>query len=483
MLSKKIITFFTLFSFIFPIIAQAAEFDYNNIISDEEAENYKSMTQIEIRDFLREQNSYLASFFYNGDNPGPTELAADPEADYIKTRSATEIIYNAAQEAKINPQFLLTMLQKEQSLVEDSNPDSRQLDYAMGYYCFDGQPCNPRFKGFGKQVRATALQFRWYLDNIHEYNYQPGKRVCIDDPTPDLPCTASGTEVNPENTITAAMYVYTPHIHGNKLFATLWNRYGFGGTIVDGDIFGGIFPEGALLKARDGNGTVYLISNQEKRPFNSMTALVSRYDPNKVLAVDAEELDKYPEGLSIEFANYSIVQGSSGDKYLIDGLTKRFIVSDEAFRQLGYNPAEVIDASAPELEAYIDGEDLTADNPSPFEQLMRDTSTNGIYYVKNDTKAPIIDPSILASYSDLKVIDATPATLDKYRKVSSARLKDGTLIKIVDDPRVYVISNSKRRLIDDEKTFLTLGYSWNQIMEVSERVLRLHEVGQPLKVE
>ncbi|RJQ33944.1 hypothetical protein C4566_02810 [Candidatus Parcubacteria bacterium] len=484
MRSRKIISFFSLFTFIFPIIAQAAEFDYNNIVSDEEAQNYKAMSQMEIKTFLKEQNSYLANFFYSGNNPGPNESSDDPEVEFIKTRSATEIIYNAAQEAKINPQFLLVMLQKEQSLIEDSDPDERQLNYAMGYYCFDGQPCNPRFKGFGKQVRSTALQFRWYLDNIDDYTYQPGKSSCIDDGTPDLPCSSAGVEIKPENTITAALYVYTPHIHGNKLFATIWDRYGFGGTATgDDNSFNGIFPDGALVKANGGDGTIFLISNQEKRPFGSTTALVSRYDPNKVLTVDAQELEKYSEGLVIEFPNYSVLQAPSGDRYLLDNLEKRLIVSDEAFRQLGYNPAEILGVTQADIDAYIDGEDLAEGNPSPFEQLMRDTSTNGIYYVKNDTKAPIIDPEILASYSDLKIIDASPADLEQYRKISAARLKDGTLIKMVDDPRVYVISNGERRLIEDEKTFLTLGYSWNQIRQVSERVLRLHEIGQTLFVE
>lgn len=481
--SKKTVSIISLFSLLFPILVQAAEFDPSNIISDEAAQDYQSMSQIEIRDFLREQDSYLSRFFYNGDNPGPTELAIDPDQEYIKTRSASEIIYNAAYEAKINPQFLLTMLQKEQSLIEDDTPSERQLNYAMGYYCFDGQPCNPRFKGFGKQVRSTALQFRWYLDNIHEYTYQPGKRSCIDDPTPDVPCTSAGTEIKPENTITAAMYVYTPHIHGNKLFLTIWERYGFdAATVGQPGYFGGIFPDGALVQASEGDDTVYIILGQEKRPFGSTTALVSRYDPNKVLKINAEELEKYDEGASIDHANYSVLESSDGDRYLIDGLQKRFIVSDEAFRQLGYNPAEVLEVSDTELNSYVDGAVLDENNPSPFEQLMRDTSTNGVYYIKNDTKAPIVDPDILKSYSDLTIVDATPAQLEKYRKISAAKLKDGTLIKMADDPRVYVISNEKRRLIEDEYTFLTLGYSWADIMTVSERVLRLHEVGRPLLV-
>ena len=173
-IATKLIAIISLFSLIFPLAGQAIDFDYNYIISDAEAQAYDSMSQVEIKDFFLEKNSYLSTYWYFGDNPGPYELRIDPEADYFKKRTATEIIYNAAQESKINPQFLITMLQKEMGIVEDLDPVENQLAYAMGYGCPDGGGCNFKYKGFGKQVRATAQQFRYFLDNIYEYKHQPG---------------------------------------------------------------------------------------------------------------------------------------------------------------------------------------------------------------------------------------------------------------------------------------------------------------------
>lgn len=500
--TKKIFNHFILFIILFvatmptaKIAVASADIDYNNILSDAEVSDYNSMTQVEIKEFLKSKNSFLANYWYFGDNPSAVELGINPTdknrpitaasdvPDFFKKRSATEIIYNAAIEFKINPRFLLVMLQKEQGLIEKSDPTERNLAYAMGYYCYDGQYCNFKWSGFGKQVRSTAEQFRYYIDNINKYDHQPGKSSCVDDPTAELPCTSKGTEITPANAITAAMYVYTPHIHGNTLFATIWNKYGFdeGAPSVEELVESGIFPHGALVKAAE-EDIVYLIYNGKKLPFADMTALVSRFDPKRVLTVDAVELAKFETGAEIKFMNFSILQSPSGQRYLIDGLEKRAITSDTAFKELGFNPAEIEEASDIDLAALATGAPLDAEY-SPFSQLMRDTSTNGVYFVKDDQKIPIIDPQIIEiNFPGLKIIDVSATNLEKYRKVSAMKLEDGNLIKMSDDPRVYVVSNGKRRAIEDEATFLALGYRWVDIETVSERVMKLHPIGQALKL-
>ncbi|MFA6307636.1 MAG: hypothetical protein WCS88_02990 [Patescibacteria group bacterium] len=483
---KRKIAIFTLLSILIPNLVYGAEVDYNHIISDQEAEDYQSMTMFEIRDFLRSQNSYLADYEYSGNNPSLAQLALDPAKKYIQTRGAAEIIYNAAQEAKINPQFLLTLLQKEQGLIENSDPSERNLNFAMGYYCYDGNYCNVAYKGFGKQIRGAALQFRWYMDNIYSYNWQPNKAACADDPNTSLPCTSKGTVVTPANKITAAMYIYTPHLHGNKLFFTLWNKYGFGGEIdeVENDIpvvKTGFFPEGALVKAKDSEaGTIYLISNEQKRAFANMNALVSRFDPDKVLLVDQKDLANYDNGPVIAHANYSVLEDLSAKRYLIDGVTKRLITSDEAFRQLGYSLEEIEKVSDTDLNAYQTGEPLD-ESSSPFAELWKDMTSAEVYLVKDGQKHTIIDQFILnANFADMKIKEVTAKTLENLSSGTPIKLLDGTLIKKDLDARVYVISNGQRRLISDGATFEKLGYNWSQIYTVSSKIMNFHVLGEPI---
>ncbi|MDQ5938553.1 MAG: hypothetical protein QG642_243, partial [Patescibacteria group bacterium] len=179
---RKIIALFCLLSFLSPVYnlqaqIDSTQFDYNLILSDEESVDYTAMSLAQIQQFLRQKNSYLQDYYFTGYNPGPNEPITMDESirlNYTRARSAAEIIYNASVEAKINPKFIITTLQKEQGLIEKANLDQRALDYATGYYCFDGQACNPQWQGFGKQVRAASLQFRDYIDNIHTRPFQPG---------------------------------------------------------------------------------------------------------------------------------------------------------------------------------------------------------------------------------------------------------------------------------------------------------------------
>jgi hypothetical protein len=87
---------------------QAATSDKNNIISDGEFRNYQSMTQSQIQDFLTSENSFLAAY-KTVDNDGVEKLPS-------------EMIINAANKYQINPKVIITMLQKEQSIIQESRP-------------------------------------------------------------------------------------------------------------------------------------------------------------------------------------------------------------------------------------------------------------------------------------------------------------------------------------------------------------------------
>lgn len=463
----------------------SANVDYNKILSDSQATNYSSMSINDIQKFLEDKDSYLSDYWYTGNNPGPVhfaEVKANPDKKFFKKRYASEVIYNAANESKINPQFLLTMLQKEMGLIEDDDPSRRQLGFAMGYYCYDGQRCNPRYKGFGKQVRSTAMQFRYYLDNINKYRFRPGKLSCVGDPNDSLPCTSKGTKVTPDNKITAAMYTYTPHIHGNSLFKTLWNRYDFNENSIS-DVFG-IIPDGALVQAKDGEDqdTIFLIHNSKKLAFENTTSLVSRFDPGRVLKVNSEEIIKFTDGNNIKYANYSILQSPDGKRYLLDNLEKRLIVNNEVFRDLGFNPLEIEEVSNTELSLISNGDNITSSEISVFEQLVLDPETNGIYYIKNDRKYPVVSQEIIdINWPKMRINNIDFEELENYKKSKPIKIVDGTLIKAEDKSTVYVISNGKRRSLTNEETFTGLGYNWLDIKVVSDRVLKLHKLGKAIK--
>ncbi|HEY0965731.1 MAG TPA: hypothetical protein VGE13_04615 [Candidatus Saccharimonadales bacterium] len=124
-------------------------------------------------------------------------------------KSAASLIYSAAQEFSINPQVLIVLLQKEQSLVTDEWPAPIQYYSATGYGCPDTAPCDPDYANFRNQIRAAARMFRAILNNSSTW-YTPyvlGQNYIQYSPN----SSCGGSTVNIENRATQALYNYTPY--------------------------------------------------------------------------------------------------------------------------------------------------------------------------------------------------------------------------------------------------------------------------------
>ena len=60
-------------------------------------------------------------------------------------------------------------------------------------------------------------------------------------------------------------------------------------------------------------------------------------------------------------------------------------------------------------------------------------------------------------------------------------LKENTLIKTIDNPKVYVIQNDERHWIKTEETFNNLNYHWNEVVTVGDVVLDKYLVGDDIE--
>ena len=280
-----------------PLSVFASDFNPNYLLSDEEMQDYTSMTKNDIDLFLDQKGSYLHTY-----------KAEDKNGDKKK---AADIIYQAAHEYKINPKYLLVKLQKEQSLISDDDPTEKQLNWATGYgvcdACSMDDPNLQKWKGFGNQVDSAAGIIRWYYDHVGDQDWikSAGTTYTID-----------GQKVTPNNNATAFLYTYTPHLHGNENFWNLWQKW-----------FQGGYPDGTLFHSAE-DPTIYLLQNGKKRAFKSMTALVTRYDPKRILIVPEGEIARYPVGTPISFPNFSILK--AGSKY--------YLLDDDTLRPLNLRP-------------------------------------------------------------------------------------------------------------------------------------------------
>lgn len=188
-------------------------FDAGNIISDYVMGHYSSMSEAEIQSFLKSKNScndtniskaqYYSSHNYHIEN-GHFVCMAD---ERFNGESAAHIIWQAAQDYRINPKVIIVLLEKEQGLVTDTWPNS-DLQYrsATGYGCPDTAACDSTYYGFKNQVRNAAELFRYILDHGSKY-YPVGNNYVKYNPN----SACGGSTVNIQNRATSALYQYTPY--------------------------------------------------------------------------------------------------------------------------------------------------------------------------------------------------------------------------------------------------------------------------------
>ena len=435
------------FQLLFPIYsAKASTFDPGYLLLDEDMTDIFSLDLTQIHAFL--QQGSLGNY-----------ITEDIDG---KRHYASDIIWRAAQRNGISPKVILTLLQKEQSLITDPHPSQNQLDFATGYGICDSCTFDDaqaqRFRGFAKQINSATLQLKeGYLLDLEKYGktvmgYGPGVIANID-----------GQNVLIKNNATAALYTYTPHLQGNENFVKIWQQW-----------FAPHYLTGSLLQNKI-DGGIWRMEEGKKRPITSKAAYLSRYADQPLLLVDPNILNTYPDGHPIKFANYSLLKTENGTIYLLVDDTIEHIVSWETFRQLGFHSDEIIEVSENDLAGYSKGDPLKSDSAYPGGALLQDQETGGVYFVQNGIKYPLKSRFILnIRFPNHPILAVTRSELDLYKTNNALKLMDGTLIGVKGEPAIYVLSQGERHAISDANTFEQMGWKWEDIKWVDETTRDLH---------
>ncbi|MFA5155500.1 MAG: hypothetical protein WC453_03635 [Patescibacteria group bacterium] len=458
-------------------------FNPNRIVEDSELMAYDAMNLSDIQNFLQARGSFLANYTAintHGDLKSAAEIIYDATHNNYDCDGVTlsDQPTEAEKAAKcrhittVNPKFLLVLLQKEASLVEDGNPSQGRLDWATGYGCPDSWVCNPYYKGFGKQVNSAALQFRAYMNEPGKYTYKVGQSYVVKNTTGSYTSDATSS-ITPQNQATAALYNYTPHVfNGNYNVFRLWKRYF---PQVDRR-----YPDGSVIKA-EGDPKVWLIKDGKKQPFANWSAFISRFKPNQIVTVTADDLGNYPAGDEIKFANYSLVQTPDKKIYLLVDGAKRPFASPAVFKKIGFNPEEIDQVTADDLLSYQVGPTITATSSYVTGALLQDTKTGDIFYVQDGQKAPVDKALLDSKFADQKIIKKTTKELKTYATTTPVLLDEGTLARTASYPTVYLISGGKKRPFADDATFTKYNYDPANVLTVSSQFLYNYDMGEPIQ--
>lgn len=429
------------------------DFNPSYIISDFELTDYSSMNINDIRYFLNQNNGVLKKYTLKNPQNG-------------KIVDASEVIYSAAKQYKINPKYLLVLLQKEQSLITDPNPSQKQLDWATGYAVCDSCLMTDdeiqKYKGFYNQVTNAAKRNRFYIDNGKtSWFFQVQKYYNID-----------GESISPINQATANLYNYTPHINGNYNFWKIWQKW-----------FAKKYPNGSIVK-ENGSNTIWLIENDTKRPFITWASFISRYKKSDIINVNHNDLTQYPIGLSINFENYSYLKTPDKKIYLLDNDKLKEFESSEVSRYFGVNPEEITDITWEDFYYYGLGDKITMKSTYPSGALVENKDDKKLYYVKNGYKHEIQDPQILiTNFPNQFKLVLSKDEIASLEDAEPIKFKDGTLIKSKNNNSVFMVSDGKIKEIKNEKSFNDLGYKWDNIITINENLLKQYSTSEAIDIK
>lgn len=447
----KIFAIFSLFSLVIPNLVLAFTFDKNYLLSDSELYSCNLKTEQAVQNFLEEQGSCLADY-------------------EVEEERASKIIANAYRAYNISICWILTTLQKEQSLITSSAARSeRALNFAMGFACPSGGTCDERYSGFKKQVESAAWQIRnRYLVYPENYSFQKGEETKTED----------GEIVRPRNIATAVNYNYTPVVGdgvtrgGNYIFVASWYKWR--------NWFSLTHPAGNLLQAQGARAIYLTIYNEDEEQVEKMLItnravfLARGYSDSQVIAVDKSEIDGYPNSeFRMTYPDGTLVKGLGPAIYAIENNRRRHIANIQVLKQLGYSAKEARKISEEELASIPGGPAITDGSRKLDGTLIKTRDNPAIYILDYGKRRHIAEWNVFKAngYSWNKVKIISEEEMASCPQGKPMVLNDGLIVKASGRPSVWVAEYGRLRLVANLETFKSLGYKWSWVKTVSGKYL------------
>jgi hypothetical protein len=373
--------------------ADASRFDPGLIISDSVFFDFGSMSEAAIQNFLESkvpnckavtgQPKCLRDYVTNiPDTVGTAGHCASITGQ--QNVKASTVIYQVARACGINPRVLIVLLQKEQGLVQATNPSIYMYNAATGYGCPDSDPaiCGKVFAGLFNQLYKAAGQFRWYGNPASPFSRLKVGKTSNILYNPNSSC--GSTPVLIKSQATADLYYYTPYTPNA---AALKNLYGSGDSCSAygnrnfwrfySDWFGSPLGGGFLLKSATSG--VYLIVDNNKYLVTDPDLIKALSPLGPLGTISQDYLDSFttaPNTLN------RLVKAATNQYYFVDAGQKYPLSSCNQATALGLDCGTAVQLTANQLSSLPSGAAIT-------QHVGAIDGTE--YYINNGQKRQILD--------------------------------------------------------------------------------------------
>jgi len=326
------------------------------------------------------------------------------------TKSAANIIFDVSRACNINPQTLIVLLQKEESLITDDWPWPIQYKIAAGYGCPDTAPCDAQYYGFFNQVYNAAHQFRRYVAQPSLFNYAVGRTSFVAY-NPNGGC--GGTNITMQTQATAALYNYTPY-QPNQ--AALNNLYGSGDSCsaygnrnfwrLFNDWFGPTVGTGYVLALNQDDNSQWVIYNNVKQYIPSADIIQAWGLGTSPVPMASNYLATIPSGPNLGRLMHLV---NSPTLFFVDGGKKYAVVSTAMRDSWGFTG---------QPEAYVSSDLFNTPQSGGYLTFSVKKASNPALYMVDGLNGA--GNMVLHQYATPDVYHAWEGDIDNYTTVSDA---------------------------------------------------------------
>lgn len=231
----------------------------------------------------------------------------------------------------------------------------------------------------------------------------------------------------------------------------------------------------------DGDGwtdlrvTYYGFSSGSERP---QLKFVELTEADKTAVVPGQQVQGAAEGCSLQVGEAFKSEGSTSVYYITRDCKKRAFNNSRVFFTYFDSWSNVNMVPKASLDA-VNDDDLGfmpwgSKYDPKYGALVKIVSDPKVYLLLGTERYWITDEAVFNTlgYEWNWIEDIDEALLDKYTTGTEINYTDHhpnfTLIKYLDDPKVYRLEGGAKRHIADEEAFKSLGYRWDRIVTVED---------------
>ena len=230
-----------------------------------------------------------------------------------------------------------------------------------------------------------------------------------------------------------------------------------------------VYPDGSLLQEIDLN-TVYFLQNGKKRAMEMSGEEFTKmgFKESDIISVFSSDLKIYQSGLNVKYApDGKLISDKKGTVYFVEDGMKKRFTSADLFEYLNYKWVNIENNDFTKF--YLDGEEMIY----PDGTLVKSMDYPKVYLIESEKKREISSGILMnvLGYKTENIITINNEELDNFLAGKKLSYPDSTLVTVENSPAVYIIQDAKRKEFTSAVLFEKSGYNWNEIIEIDKMEL------------